>query len=88
MADYYYEARKHDKWLRKHAKENKVILRWMGNATTQITMGTYLIGLRAVGEVPESNKEIQEATCISIRQTSRRLRPCFAYFACYHFPGI
>ncbi|CAM9914832.1 unnamed protein product [Scytosiphon promiscuus] len=23
MADYYYEARKHDKWLRKHAKENK-----------------------------------------------------------------
>lgn len=24
MADYYYEARKHDKWLRKHAKENKV----------------------------------------------------------------
>lgn len=24
MADYYYEARKHDKWLRRHAKENKV----------------------------------------------------------------
>lgn len=26
MADYYYEARKHDKWLRRHAKENKVSL--------------------------------------------------------------
>jgi len=24
MADYYYEARKQDKLLRKHAKENKV----------------------------------------------------------------
>ncbi|CAM9515914.1 unnamed protein product, partial [Discosporangium mesarthrocarpum] len=23
MADYYHEARKHDKWLRRHAKENK-----------------------------------------------------------------
>lgn len=27
MADYYYEARKHDKLLRRHAKENKVRLR-------------------------------------------------------------
>lgn len=24
MADYYYETRRHDKWLRRHAKENKV----------------------------------------------------------------
>lgn len=35
MADYYYEARKHDKWLRKHAKENKVCFRWAQMSTHQ-----------------------------------------------------